>query len=72
VTPTAADIRRWLAGFDAAAIADRDAAARRGPQPEESIRQALSLIAAVRGAHGGMFPIDPLRERDAERVRAIC
>jgi hypothetical protein len=63
-----AQVRRWIAGFEAAAEADREALQRRGPDSEWAIRISLSMIDA---AHRGGGPLrDPLREVEAEHVRA--
>ena len=60
------DARRWIAGFEAAAAADRAELQRRGPRPEEAIRLALSLIAAARTTHA----TNPLRDAEEAAVNA--
>jgi hypothetical protein len=45
-----ADVRRWIADFEAAAAVDREARCRRGPDMSWSIGVALSLISAVEAA----------------------
>jgi hypothetical protein len=67
----AGQVRRWIAGFEAAAEADRQALRRRGADPMSSIRIALSLIDAAPRSAGGRALADPLREAEAERVRAV-
>ena len=66
----AAQVRRWIAGFEAAAEADRQALRRRGADPTWSIRLALSMIDAARHDSGQALR-DPLREAEAERVRSV-
>jgi hypothetical protein len=67
----ATEVRRWIAGFEAAAEADRQALRRRGADPAWSIRLSLSMIAAARSALGPRLVADPLREAEAERARAV-
>ena len=67
----ATQVRRWIAGFEAATEADRQALRRRGADPAWSIRLSLSMIAAAHRARGGRLVTDPLREDEAERVRAV-
>ena len=67
----AAQVRRWIAGFEAATEADRQALRRRGADPAWSIRLALSMIAAAHRGPGGPAVRDPLREAEAERVRTV-
>jgi hypothetical protein len=67
----AGQVRRWIAGFEAAAEADRAALRRRGADPMWSIRIALSMIDAAHRGPGGRAFRDPLREAEAERVRAV-
>ena len=64
-------VRRWIAGFEAAAEADRQALRRRGADPAWSIRLSLSMIAAAHRALGGRVVWDPVRDAEAERVRAV-
>ncbi|MGH7388053.1 MAG: hypothetical protein ACREM3_01155 [Candidatus Rokuibacteriota bacterium] len=64
----AAQVRRWIAGFEAAIEADRQARRRRGADPTWAIHLSLSMIDA---AHRGRALRDPLREAEAERVRAV-
>lgn len=65
---TRADAARWMAGFEAAARADRRQRRAAGPQPDWSIALAQSLIDAARQAVSG--PLGDVRraEEDA-RVR---
>ena len=56
-----AEVRRWLAAFDAVAARDREEARRTGPRRERSIRIAASMIDAVRR--------DPFRRRSLARLR---
>jgi hypothetical protein len=65
----ASDVRRWIAGFEEAAERDRLMLRRQGPDSAQSIRLALSLIAAARRAGWPPAAGDPARERDAEAVR---
>ena len=67
----AAQVRRWIAGFEAATETDRQAHRRRGADPAWSIRLALSMIDAAHRGPGGRDIRDPLREAEAERVRAV-
>jgi len=66
----ATQVRRWIAGFEAAAEADRQALRSLRPDPAWSIGLSLSMIAAAHRARGGRGGLDPWREADAERVRA--
>ena len=63
----AADVRRWIAQFEAMAEADRAELRRRGPCSAEAIRLALSMIAA--GSLGSVS--DPRREREDLAVNAL-
>ena len=65
-----ADVRRWIAGFEAAAAADRDTLRGRAPDPAWSIRVSLELIDAARRAGHRFDASDAAREADAEAVRA--
>ena len=67
----ATQVRRWIAGFEAAAEADRQARRDRGIDRARSIGLSLSMIAAARRALAGRVVNDPLREADAERVREV-
>jgi len=64
-------VRRWIAGFEAAAEADREALRRRRADPAWSIRLSLSMFDAIHPGPGSRTPRDPLREVEAERVRAV-
>lgn len=68
---TRAEVRKWVAGFEAVAAADREAARREGPDGEWASRVSLSMIAAASGS--GLDPSrpDPVRERDARSARKI-
>jgi hypothetical protein len=66
----AADVRRWIASFEAAAAADAAARRRRASRPPDPIRQSLSLINAV--YRSGQRPfLDTARERDKQQVRDL-
>ena len=67
----AAHVRRWIAGFEAATEADRQAFRRRGADTAWSIRLSLSMIDAAHREPGRRDIRDPLREAEAERVRAV-
>jgi hypothetical protein len=67
----ARQVRRWIANFEAAAEADRQALLGRGIDRERSIALSLSMIAAARRRLGGRVVRDPLRETEAERVREV-
>lgn len=67
----ATQVRRWIAGFEAATEADRQALRRWGADPAWSIRLSLSMIAAARRALGRRLVPDPQREAEAECVRAV-
>ncbi len=68
---TAAEAKRWLAGFDAAEQADRVEKRRQGPRPEWSIALAVSLFNAARVAAGDRPLADPRREQEDDAVRAV-
>jgi hypothetical protein len=65
-----ARVRRWIAGFEAIAEADREAMRRRGPDPAWAIALALSMIEAAGRQAVGPSTLDPAREREDEAVRA--
>jgi hypothetical protein len=66
---TAADARKWLEGFEAAAHVDREAKRQQGPRPEWAIAVSLSLLRAV-GLAAGDRPLSaPTRAAQAEAVR---
>jgi hypothetical protein len=70
----AMQVRRWIAGFEAAAEADRQALRDRGVRGidrERSIGLSLSMIAATRRALDGRVVADPFREAEDERVREV-
>ena len=67
----ALQVRRWIAGFEAAAEVDRKALRDRGIDRERSIGLSLSMIAAARRALGGPAVNDPVREAEDERVREV-
>ena len=64
-------VRRWIANFEAAAEADRQALRGRGIDREGSIALSLAMIAAARRTLGGRVVHDPLREAEDERVREV-
>ena len=63
----AADVRRWIASFEAAAEADRESLRTRAPDPAWSIRVSLEMIEAA--AHAGRRADEPGLEAEAEAVR---
>jgi len=63
-----AAVRRWIAGFEAIAEADREARRRQGADPARAIALALSMIAAAEQTGGPVA--DPRREAEAQAVRA--
>jgi len=67
----AEEVRRWIAGFEAIAEADREVLRRAVADPARSIALALSLIDAARAAGWVFGGTDPWREADDERARAI-
>ncbi len=67
----AGEVRRWIAGFEAIAHADREELRRRGPDPAWAISLALSMMAAAERAGRGLGTPDPKRETEDEAVRAI-
>ena len=67
----ATQVRRWIAGFEAAAEADRQALWDRGIDRARSIGLSLSMIAAARCALAGRVVNDPLREAEDERIRQV-
>jgi hypothetical protein len=70
VTMDVAQLRRWIARFEAIAEADRAALRRQRQDPEEVVRLALGLIDAAREAARAHPALERLREADAEPVRA--
>jgi len=68
---SAADLRRWIEGFEEASRADLAARRAEGPQPRRSVALALSLLAAARAAAGGGYPVDPRRRAGEDDVRVI-
>jgi hypothetical protein len=67
----AREVRRWIAGFEAIAQADREELRRRGPDPAWAISLVLSMMAAADRAGRGLGAADPGREAEDEAVRAI-
>jgi len=67
----AAQVRRWIAGFEAVTEADRKALRLQGANPAWSIRLSLSMIDAAHRGSGRRDIPDPLREAEAEHVRAV-
>lgn len=63
----AADVRQWIAQFEAVAEADRAELRRRGPRPAEAIRLALSMISAAPPGSVG----DRRREQEALAINAL-
>lgn len=68
---TSSDLRRWIAGFEAAERAGIDARRRAGPHPGQSIALALSLLNAARRAAGDRSLIDSRRDAEDEIVRGV-
>lgn len=66
----ATDVRRWIAGFEAIAEADREALRRKGADPAWAIGLALSMIEAAERAGHGPGSDDPSRAVDEEALRA--
>lgn len=66
---SASDVRRWIAGFDAAAAADRQMMRGVNPDGAWSIQLALELIAAARRAGWRPGAPDRARDRNADAVR---
>ena len=70
----ATPVRRWIANFEAAAEANRQAIRKRGGAGVDrarSIALSLSMIAAARRALGGLAVPDSLRDAEDERVREV-
>ena len=70
----ATQVRRWIAGFEAAAEADRQALRERGGAGVDrarSIDLSLSMIAAVRRVLSGRAVDDPLRDAEDECIREV-
>ena len=62
------DLRRWVAGYQAAQRREREEAAAAGPDSSAAIEQALALIAL--GARiGTTVTEDPADLRDEQRAR---
>lgn len=59
---TGADVRRWIANFEAAAALDRADLQAHPPSTESVIESALGLVALA-----GRFSEDPAREDPRER-----
>ena len=68
---TAADVRRWVANFEAAERADMVQRRQEGPRPEWSIAASLSLLNTARHLAGDRPLIDPRRAEDDEAVRVV-
>lgn len=67
----AAQVRRWLDGFEAIAEADRRALLVQDADPTRAIRLALSLIDVTRESGMPGPQAERLRETDDEAVRAV-
>jgi hypothetical protein len=65
----ASDVRRWIAGFEAAAAVDRETQRLLNAGAQDPIRLSLSMIDVVRRT-GGRRLRDAARDRDEEQVRA--
>lgn len=66
-----AEVRRWIAGFEAIAQADREEIRRRGPDSAWAISLALSIMDAADQADRGLGTADPKREAEDDAVRAV-
>ncbi|MBN2494893.1 MAG: hypothetical protein JXR96_09915 [Deltaproteobacteria bacterium] len=60
------EIKRWIASRRAAARREREELSRTAPLPEDSIRQALALIALVGRQLGWPLPDDPVGRAEDE------
>jgi ferric-dicitrate binding protein FerR (iron transport regulator) len=67
----AARVRRWIAGFEAAAEADREALRGRGADAAWAISLALSMIDSADQAGLGRWAAESQRQADDAAVRAI-
>jgi hypothetical protein len=65
----ASDVRRWIAGFEAAAAADRQTLRTAGADVSQSVELARGLIAAAWRLGWRPDMSDPARDREAEAVR---
>ena len=63
---TGADLRRWIANFEAAEQADRDQKRREGPRPDQSIKLALSLMVVA-----ARLDENPAREDPRDRAEDL-
>jgi hypothetical protein len=62
------DLRRWVENQRAAEALIREEQRRRGPQPEEAIASALSLIEIGAHLHGWPAPEDEVSRREDETL----
>jgi hypothetical protein len=67
----AARVQRWIAGFEAAAKADRNALRGQGADPAWAITLALSMIDSADRAGLGRWAAESQRQADDAAVRAI-
>lgn len=64
----AEDLRRWVADQRAAEARIRAEQREQGPQPQEAIASALSLIAIAGSLHGWPMPEDAVSRREDEEM----
>jgi hypothetical protein len=67
----AARVRRWIAGFEAAAEADREALRGQGADPAWAITLALAMIDSADRAGLGRWAAESQRQADDAAVRAM-
>jgi hypothetical protein len=65
----AEDVRRWIAGRQAAEAREREEARERGASVPAAIASALALTALAGRLHGWPFPEDDLSRREEARAR---
>lgn len=67
----AQEVRRWIAGFEAAAAADRDAARGTPGEPDRAFGLALALIAEARRALAANPRLEARRSREDDAARRV-
>jgi hypothetical protein len=66
----AADLRRWLAGRQAAALREQQEARRNPMTTAQAVTSALSLFRLTVRLHGWPIPEDPIATRENAEVQA--
>jgi hypothetical protein len=68
---TGEQARRFLAGFEAAAEADREALRRAGPDPQRAWRLSMDAIASARRAAPPSSRLGAARASEDEQARQV-